>query len=130
MNARWLMTASAALCALLGLVLTFAPRELAAAGGAGADALAAPVLQVLGALYLGVALTNWMAKASLVGGIFGRPLAMGNFAHFTIGALALAKAAPAQPLPGPVWLAAAVYGVLALSFGALAFRHPGVGQCG
>lgn len=125
-----LMGASAALTAALGLALSFAPQELAAAAGRSGDALLALVLQVLGALYLGVALANWMARRSLIGGIFGRPLALGNLAHFGIGALALGKAAAAQSSPGPLWLAATVYAALALAFWALAFRHPGLRSCG
>lgn len=129
-GATLLMSASAALTTVPGLAMSFAPQELAAASGHAHDALLALVLQVLGALYLGAALTNWMARKSLIGGIFGRPLALGNLAHFAIGALALAKAAPAQAWPAPVWLATAIYGVLALAFGALVFRHPGLSQCG
>lgn len=129
-GATLLMSMSASLNAVLGLAMSFAPHELAAASGHTDDALLSLVLQVLGALYLGTALANWMARHSLIGGIFGRPLALGNLAHFFIGALALAKAAPAQAWPAPVWLAAAIYGALAFSFGALVFRHPRLGQCG
>jgi hypothetical protein len=32
---------------------------------------------------------NWMARANRIGGIYSRPVAMGNFLHFTMGALVL-----------------------------------------
>jgi hypothetical protein len=34
---------------------------------------------------------NWMAKGSLIGGIYNKPVAVGNFMHFGVGALALVK---------------------------------------
>ena len=34
---------------------------------------------------------NWMAKGTLIGGIYNKPIAIGNFTHFTIGGLALIK---------------------------------------
>lgn len=127
--ASLLMGASAALGALLGLALTFAPQELAGAAEGGHSAAMALLLQLLGALYLAWALANWMARHSVIGGIFGHPLALGNLAHYAIGALALARAAPAQAWPAAARLAAAVYGVLAVAFGALVFRQRVAGQC-
>ena len=32
-----------------------------------------------------------MAKESLIGGIYNRPIAIGNFMHFAVGAMALIK---------------------------------------
>ena len=68
-------------------------------------------------------MTNWMARGSLMGGIYNRPLAVGNVAHFTIGALALAKAALRSPNSVLVG-ATLVYAVLAVAFGAVLFRSP------
>lgn len=122
---RFLMSASAAWMAACGLLLSFAPHEVL--GAFGAEAVMAPVLQLLGAIYLGGAMTNWMAKGSLVGGIFGRPLAMGNLAHFGMGALALVRAALAGS--ALVWPAALLYAALALGFYAVAFGRAREASC-
>tara|TARA_B100000795_G_C22758264_1_gene422450 strand:- start:769 stop:1020 length:252 start_codon:yes stop_codon:yes gene_type:complete len=45
----------------------------------------------MGAMYLGFAMLNWMAKGPLIGGIYDKPIAVGNFMHFGVGALALVK---------------------------------------
>jgi len=41
----------------------------------------------------GFAMINWTAKTSLLGWIYGRPIPIGNFAHYAIAALALLKIA-------------------------------------
>lgn len=124
---KWLMIVSAGFMAVAGLALTFAPHELlGAAQGAQHPALL-PAVQLLGALYFGGAVTNWMSKANLVGGVFGRPLAMGNLAHFAIGAMALIRVAAAGDVRA--WLPAVVYAVLAVAFGAIIFIQPKAAAC-
>ncbi|RAJ08941.1 hypothetical protein [Arenibacter echinorum] len=49
------------------------------------------LLQLLGALYLGLGIMNWMAKGTLIGGIYNRPMAIGNFMHFGVWAITLVK---------------------------------------
>ncbi|MFT5791804.1 MAG: hypothetical protein ACI9LI_001144, partial [Saprospiraceae bacterium] len=34
---------------------------------------------------------NWMAKGSIIGGIYNRPIVIGNLMHFGVGAIALIK---------------------------------------
>ena len=120
-NTRILMTCAAILLAAGGLACTFAPAELlAAAGLPGAPAPVVLVVQALGAAWLGFALLDWHARGAPFGGIYGRPIALGNFLHFTVIAVALAKAAfAASTLP----LAAMtlVVAVLALAFGRVLF---------
>jgi len=48
-------------------------------------------LNILSALYLGFGILNWMAKGTLIGGIYNRPIAIGNLMHFGVGAIALVK---------------------------------------
>lgn len=120
MNSRLLMSVTAALLAVLGLACSFAPQELL--GLVGAPALPALVLgvQALGAAWLGFAMLDWNARGAPFGGIYGRPVALGNFLHFAVIALALAKAAFAMPtlaMLGTTAIAAA----LAIAFGALIF---------
>ncbi|WP_432412466.1 hypothetical protein [Rasiella sp. SM2506] len=48
-------------------------------------------LKLLSALYLGFGILNWMAKGTLLGGIYNKPIAIGNLMHFGVGAIALIK---------------------------------------
>ena len=118
------MTSSAAMMAVLGLAMSFVPDELLRYAGAQPHALTAVLVQVCGALYLGFAMMNWMAKDNLIGGIYSRPVAMGNFMHFVVAGLALVKTAFIAPALVPLWVAAAVYALFALSFGRVVFWHP------
>jgi hypothetical protein len=120
MNSRLLMTLTAVLLAVLGLACSFAPQELLGL----LDAPASPALvlgaQALGAAWLGFALLDWHARGAPFGGIYGRPVALGNFLHFTVIALALAKGAFAAPMAELI-VATAIAAALAIGFGALLF---------
>ena len=120
MNTRILMSAAAACLAMGGLACTFAPVELLTAAGVAAAATAGLVVQALGAAWLGFALLDWHARGAPFGGIYGRPVALGNFLHFTVIALALAKAAAATPTGALVALAV-LAAAFALAFGRVLF---------
>ncbi|MFD2246935.1 hypothetical protein [Pontibacter ruber] len=122
MNTKLLMTISALVMGMTGLALSFFTQEIA--GGLGMNEASAIVLQVLGALYFGFAMLNWMAKANLIGGIYSRPVAIGNMAHFVIGALALAKLAVKDPSLSYIGAAALVYSVFAILFGYVFYTTP------
>lgn len=118
---RAVLSASAIVMAALGMAGSFAPVELANAAGLDAEPI---VVQLLAALLFAFAMVNWMARGSLLGGIYNRPLAVGNLAHFVIGALALAKATGAGERRPALILAAAVYALFAIAFALLLFRSP------
>lgn len=66
-NSRYLMIASTLVLAAMGLVISFAPAE-AWAYIDGSNTAGMPViLQLVGALYLGFAFTNWSAKGMVLG---------------------------------------------------------------
>ena len=120
--ARVLLIVSSVAMGLAGIAASFAPVEIVAALGATAPGQAAILVQLLGALYFAFAMTNWTAKGAPIGGIYSRPISMGNLVHFTMGALALAKYGSLHG-PGvllPAMLAA--YGISAIAFGLLVFR--------
>jgi len=118
------MQASALLMGVLGLAATFLPQEIARYAAATDSAAAVVGVQVAGALYVGFALLNWMAKGNLIGGIYSRPVAAGNLAHFTIAALALAKAAFSGTHAPAIVAGAAVYALFAVLFARVMFRPP------
>jgi hypothetical protein len=125
MNTKLLMIASAVVLGLAGIAATFAPAELLAAWGAPATDQTVILVQILGALYFSFALLNWTAKGSMIGGIYARPVSLGNFLHFTMGALALAKQVLSRDLGLPIVVALVVYAIFALLFGALVFGRGG-----
>ena len=124
MNTRWLMIVSATVLAVLGLTASFVPREILIFLGSRPDPLPVLLVQITGALYLGFAMLNWMARGSLMGGIYGRPVAFGNFMHFTVVALAMLKALIAGPRPPAVIAFAAVYWVFCIGFARVLFTPP------
>ncbi len=113
------MMASAITLGATGIGLTFAPQEISSLLGWRDES--ALVLQLLGALYFGFAMQNWMAKATLIGGIYNRPLATGNAFHFFIGAMALLKSSPKSSLLLAVTV---IYAAFAIVFGYILFTHP------
>ena len=120
MNTKLLLTASAIVLGIAGIAASFAPAEIARAAAPGTMPV---IIQLLGAAYFAFAMANWMARGSLIGGIYNRPLAIGNATHFLIGALALIKMTAGNPRM-PLVAAAVVYGVFAIAFGSLLFTSP------
>jgi hypothetical protein len=66
-------------------------------------------------------MTNWMWRGNLVGGVYGRPIGIGNMVHFTVGAFALGRAAAGGQVPPQVWPVAGIYAVSALAFACIVF---------
>jgi hypothetical protein len=108
----------------VGIAASFAPAEIAEIAGLGSGVELALVLQMLGALLFSFAMVNWIARGSLLGGIYNRPITVGNLAHFVIGALALAKVVVAGERRTAFVVAAAIYLVFAVGFGAALLRSP------
>ena len=117
------MISSAVFLALAGVATAFFPDRVLATHGTAPDNATLLLIQMMGALYLGFAMLNWSARGVLIGGIYARPIALGNFLHFGMVAILLAKAAAHF---GVLQLAisAAVFAVFAISFGIVLFRPP------
>ena len=124
MNTKLLMISSALVMGVAGVLLQFIPHEILKYFGADSSGINPLFVQITGALYLGFAMMNWMAKTVLIGGIYARPLAMGNFLHFIVGALALIKYAFAASGSCVAWVLVVVYSLLAILFGFVFFTHP------
>ena len=91
MNTKILMTTSAIFLAIIGALLSFLPNEIATYFNVESNLITILFLQIMSALYLGFGILNWMAKGTLIGGIYNRPIAIGNLMHFGVGAIALVK---------------------------------------
>ncbi len=124
MNAKLVMTLSALIMGATGIVLSFMPQEVSGYfTGTPPTVLEAVIWQVMGALYLAFAITNWTARANLIGGTYGRPIAIGNLSHFVIAALALLKAHVSQPST-VLLVAGVVYVLFAIFFAIIFMTHP------
>jgi len=124
MSTKLILGASAIFMGALGIAATFAPHELLAYAGITPTNALALLVQLHAALLFGFAMTNWLARGSLIGGIYNRPLAVGNLAHFVIGALALVKAVGGGVRTPFFLVLALVYVVFAVAFGLILFRSP------
>ncbi len=123
MQTKYLMLLSACFNGGLGLAASFAPQEILSSLDIIPWAQTVLLLQIMGALYLGFAILNWMARGVLIGGVYSRPLAIANFAHFGIVTMAMSKMFAGNQ--DPLLLAGAViYGVFAVWFGIVLFTHP------
>ena len=118
------MTASALVLAIAGVAATFLPQEAARAIGAANAPLVTLLIQILGALYVAFGMANWMARESLIGGIYNRPLATANLLHFTIAALALVKSVSAGQRSTIAIGAAILYSLFAIAFARVMFTSP------
>jgi hypothetical protein len=124
MNTKLVMSVSALLMGVTGVALLFISQEiityLSASQGSGLDAIA---LQILGTLYLAYAITNWTARSNLIGGIYGRPIALGNLCHFIIATLTLVRAffRYQQTI---ILVSMIIYLIFAIAFGWIFLTHP------
>lgn len=125
MNTKIAMTFSSLVLGATGIMLTFAPdlvmRNLRLDIGPASLLLG----QVIGALYFGYGMLNWMTKESLIGGIYNRPVAVANFTHFLVAGLAIGKSLIANPgLPATLWITGLIYAILVILFIIILFRSP------
>lgn len=125
MNSKYLMMASAIFMGIMGVILQFMPNETLHFFNLEQQDVLTISLQLMGALYFGFAVLNWMAKNVLIGGIYAKPLSLANFTHFLIGGLSLAKLV----LNGTVanttlWIITVLYIVFALAFAFVSFTSP------
>ncbi|MGE0246572.1 MAG: hypothetical protein AB7Q37_13095 [Pyrinomonadaceae bacterium] len=123
-NTKILMILSSLFMGAIGGLFEFFPHEVLTSLQATSEGPMPLIVQISGALYLGFAVTNWMAKGSLIGGIYSRPLAIGNFLHFLVGALALTKFSLSSSSSTPIWLLTFVYMMFAVFFGYLFLNNP------
>ncbi len=91
MKTKFLMTSSALFCGIIGILLLFLPNEIAEYLNVEPTIITILFLKILSALYLGFGILNWTVKGSLIGGIYNRPIALGNLLHFVVGSIELVK---------------------------------------
>ena len=128
MKTKVLMITSSVALGLAGLVASFAPEDLLRALGSPPTAAVSVVIQLLGALYVAFAIMNWTAKDNIIGGIYSRPLLLGNCVHFVSGGLALAKQQVPHGMSLPLAVVLVVYAIFAVCFLWLIFGKGAAGK--
>ncbi|HEU0076918.1 MAG TPA: hypothetical protein VFQ76_04665, partial [Longimicrobiaceae bacterium] len=83
--------ASAGLLLAGGLALLFAPDVVLPRLVPGFPAGGVWLGQLLAAAWLALAALNWLSRAALLGGIYGRPVVLCNAAFYFIAALVLLR---------------------------------------
>ncbi len=90
-NRKLLMTSSAALFILLGIIFLFLPEEISHYLKTEGNPINILFFQLFGALYFGFGVLNWLSRSNLIGGIYKRPVVLANLVNFWIGAITLIK---------------------------------------
>lgn len=126
MNTKILMTISAIFLIISGLGLTFIPEEISEYFNLGANQSSILFLQIIGSLYLGFGMLNWMTKNNLIGGIYSRPLVIGNLTHFLVTSFSLIKIVGkySENEFSIILSLTIIYSVLALCFGYVFMKNP------
>ena len=120
-----LMTISALFLGIIGICLSFLPKEIINYLNINSNVITILLFQLLGALYLGFGILNWMLKGSRIGGIYNRPVLMGNLMHFLVGAIALIKIVTSiQAHSEIIIFLMIVYSTLSISFAILFKSNP------
>jgi hypothetical protein len=119
------MISSAIIMGIIGFFLTFMPNETLTFLNQDPTDILIFILQLMGALYFGFAILNWMAKNVLIGGIYAKPLCLGNFVNFLMGALTLIKLAINGSLSAIYfWILTILYILFAIAFGFVSLTNP------
>jgi len=125
LNTKLLLTASTLFLGVIGVGFSFFPKEILMYLDIDATQMLTFMAQILGALFLGFAMMNWMARGSIIGGIYNRPIAIGNFMHFALGAITLLKITfKAEVHVGIIISLTVFYTLFALSFAYVFFTNP------
>ena len=118
------MMISAIFLAVNGFGFTFFPNEIAGLLINDDNYILILILQILGALYLGFSILNWTAKSSLIGGIYNKPILIGNLLHFFTASMTLIKLTPGFQDNQLIFSYTIIYSLFTLSFGYVFFTNP------
>jgi len=121
-----LMLSSASFNGITGVILSFLPEEVLTLFGETPTGFSTLALQVSGALLLGFSMMNYTARKAVMGGIYNRPLQMGNTVYYFIASITLFKYITGQSfMASPaLWVVSLTYILLAVSFLKLLFSSP------
>lgn len=120
---KLLMAGSAVFLALCGAALLFLPESVSGLfspeAGSSPEVGGVFFAQQFGTALLGLAAVNWVARASALGGIYGRAVVVGNVVFFTANALLLAGRVLDGPGSWALWMNLLIVAALAFGFARL-----------
>jgi len=114
--ARKLMVASGVVHGIVGVLLIFIPEELLLWTDGNAGDVATLAVSITGAAILGIGMLNYVGRSAIHGGIYGKPILMGNLIFHTVAAISLIKFSLGAT--GNLMICAALAGILYLIFAA------------
>ncbi len=126
MNTKILMTTSSLVLAIAGAFALFVPDVVLSLLNTSVTAELSVLVQMMGALYFAFALMNWTAKDSAIGGIYARPVSLGNYGHFFAGTLLLIKYQLSHEFNSFIFSILVLYMIFAVLFYWLVFRATGI----
>ncbi len=112
----------------LGIVTLFVPDEIAGFLSKSGQATSGVMVQLLAGALFALGILDWMNRYATIGGIYGRPVVLANFALFFITTTTLARYAPAAGGGIVLWGATGVCGILAALYARLFFGSPRGGK--
>lgn len=125
-STRTLLVASTIFNGIMGLLTSFLPQEVLEIIGLPSSPVHVLLVQILSAFYISLAMINYLSKDAVIGGIYNRPILMGNIAYHGIASLALVKYAMSQGIFSATFITlTVVYCALSLGFLRLFFVVPG-----
>lgn len=123
-STRWTMIASASILLAHGIVLLFAPEYLFKLFDFNIGPEGSVTAQLFGAALIGFGLMNWTARGLVLGGVYGRALVYGNFAHSLVGFFVGIREGLNGLSNEYFWIEVVLYLVFAVVFGLMLFRGP------
>ena len=124
MRARRVAAVTAITLLLEGGSLLILPQESLAAFGFEGGRGNALVVQLLGAALIGFGALNWSARATILGGPYGRPIVAANFTHAAIATMVLLRAV-LDGVGGALAVGSAgIWALIAAAFAWLLFGDP------
>jgi hypothetical protein len=124
MRSTQVTRASAFVLVLPGAALLFAPVEVLSRTVPDIPPAAAWLGQLLGAAWLALATMNWLARFTMVGGIYGRAIVSANAAAYFVSAMVMLSAGRRLGFSTPMLVITIVALVMAAVYGYLLFRGP------
>jgi len=124
MRSTQVTRASAFVLVLAGAALLFAPVEVLSRTVPDIAPSTSWLGQLLGAAWLGLATMNWLARFTMVGGIYGRAIVSANAVAYFVSAMVMLSAGRRLGFSTPMLAITIVALVMAAVYGYLLFRGP------
>ena len=124
MISSFISRASALFLFVAGLALLFGSDAILPAVIPGFPVASAWLGQLLAAAWLALAALNWQHRATILGGIYGRPVVYTNVMLYVVMITSMARPLFIAGTSPKLWMVAGPAAVFAVAYGVLLFRGP------